>query len=286
MLNKFLRLMVCAALLLAAGTASAQGVSATVLLKSGEKVTGNLLDLDARGLVMSVSGQQRNIPVNDAAVIDFSGNASSLPSSEVQKVAAGQNLVIFKDGRQVQGKLDDLGGNGPLNVYFTESGRSQQSLSSANIDRIYLAQPSGAVATSGTPAAQAGAGGETTVRVPANREWTPTGITVQQGQTIQLSASGEVSLSRDANDNSPVTGSDTRPAAARASLPTTLRGALIGRIGNGRPFGIGNQTSITAPATGPLYLGVNDDEFSDNSGEFTVSISGGAATGMRGIRRR
>lgn len=285
MLNKILRLFVCVGLLFVAGTASAQGVSATVLLKSGEKVAGNLIDLNARGLVMSVGGQERAIPVHDAAVIDFSGSASNLPSAEVQKAASGQNLLILKDGRQVQGKLDDLSGKAPLRVWFTAAGQAQQRLSSAEIDRIYLAAPSAAVATSGQPGAQQSGEG-TTVTVRANQDWTPTGITVQRGQTIQLSASGEVRLSNDPNDSSPVTGSDARPATARASLPATLRGALVGRIGNGRPFGIGNQTSITAPATGPLYLGVNDDEFGDNSGEFTVTISGGGSTGLRGIRRR
>ena len=37
-----------------------------------------------------------------------------------------------------------------------------------------------------------------------------------------------------------------------APIPGALAGALIGRIDNGRPFGIGNQTSIVAPASGLL----------------------------------
>ena len=44
-------------------------------------------------------------------------------------------------------------------------------------------------------------------------------------------------------------------------------------IYNGEPFGIGNQMSLTIPATGTLYLGVNDDNVSDNSGQFQVVIS-------------
>ncbi len=52
-----------------------------------------------------------------------------------------------------------------------------------------------------------------------------------------------------------------------------MAGTLIGRIGpNGRPFEIGNGASVTVPAAGPLFLGVNDDGFEDNQGEFRVEI--------------
>ena len=40
---------------------------------------------------------------------------------------------------------------------------------------------------------------------------------------------------------------------------------------------IGDQTRITAPVSGRLYLGVNDDHLPDNRGEFTVTV---------GIQRR
>ena len=51
------------------------------------------------------------------------------------------------------------------------------------------------------------------------------------------------------------------------------RVALIGRVNNGPPFGIGDQASFPAPGNGILYLTVNDDERSDNSGEFGVTVS-------------
>jgi hypothetical protein len=58
-----------------------------------------------------------------------------------------------------------------------------------------------------------------------------------------------------------------------APLPRQFAGALIGRIDNGQPFGIGNQASLRMPASGILYLGVNDDIVSDNSGQFDVVVS-------------
>jgi len=56
-------------------------------------------------------------------------------------------------------------------------------------------------------------------------------------------------------------------------MPNAFAGALLGRIDGGLPFGIGDQTSIVAPASGLLYLGVNDDNVSDNSGQFQVVVS-------------
>ena len=56
-------------------------------------------------------------------------------------------------------------------------------------------------------------------------------------------------------------------------MPHAFAGALIGRIDSGQPFGIGDQTSMVVPASGLLYLGVNDDNVSDNSGQFQAVIS-------------
>ena len=61
--------------------------------------------------------------------------------------------------------------------------------------------------------------------------------------------------------------------AANAPAPTLLAGALIGRVGNGPPFPIGDQTeALPMPADGPLFLAVNDDEVSDNQGAFAVTL--------------
>jgi len=44
-------------------------------------------------------------------------------------------------------------------------------------------------------------------------------------------------------------------------------------VGNSAPFPIGsNAQAITMPANGVLYLGVNDDGFPDNRGNFQVIV--------------
>ena len=120
-----------------------------------------------------------------------------------------------------------------------------------------------------------GQGAQTrTTTVPANQLWTPTGIRVSQGDRLTFNASGRIQLRpNDAKDVASVAGSLTQRLAPNSPLPKALAGALIGRIDSGQAFGIGNQTSIIAPASGLLYLGVNDDVVSDNSGQFQVTIS-------------
>ena len=76
----------------------------------------------------------------------------------------------------------------------------------------------------------------------------------------------------------------TTSVRALAAVPTlaAAAGALIGRIGTGRPFGIGDQTSIAAPGAGELLLGINDDHVADNAGAYRVTVVTPATT----IRRR
>lgn len=119
-----------------------------------------------------------------------------------------------------------------------------------------------------------GLGASRTITVAANQQWTATGIRVNHGDRLTFQSNGEIQL-RPAgnNDAARVAGSLTGRRAPQSPIPSALAGALIGRIDSGQPFGIGDQTSIVAPASGMLYLGVNDDLLTDNSGQFTVKIS-------------
>ena len=113
---------------------------------------------------------------------------------------------------------------------------------------------------------------EQTVFVDAQTRWTPTGIYVNQGDVVSFDARGIVQLSADPGDTAIAAGAYSRRQASQAPLPDALAGALIGRIGSGDAFGIGNQRQITAPASGELFLGVNDDHLQDNRGGFRVEV--------------
>jgi len=94
-----------------------------------------------------------------------------------------------------------------------------------------------------------------------------------KGQRLTFSTTGQVQLSDDTNDVATPDGAKSARYAANAPMRQVLAGALLGRIGpTGAPFAIGNQTSIVAPGTGMLFLGVNDDGFADNKGNFQVVV--------------
>ncbi len=243
--------------------------SATLTLRSGEKITGQLEDLGGVGFTVRVNGAQRQIPQNDVAVIDFAG--SSMTDADWAKVPEGSKRVILKSGESIIGELADIGGSSPLRLTIrTSSG--DRDISSSEVNHIVLARPSGVAATSGSnPNLQAGTGAGITVS--AKQAWTATAMTVRRGEVLSINANGEVQLSTDSNDIATPFGSKSGRKATNAPLPNVPAGALIGRIGaNGQPFGIGSGVQVPMPAAGQLFLGINDDGFEDNQGEYRVDI--------------
>lgn len=247
-------------------TASAfAAVGATIVLTNGQRVRADIFDMNAQGIVGRVNGSERSWSTGEIAVIDFAGDGNTFPSNELDR--AGSGLLVLRNGSLVSGRLVDIGGSNPLRITF--SGRDY---SSNEVARIYFSRPAVATPLPGQPdnPLQPGRGN---IRVPANGGWVSTGITVIQGEAVNLVTTGEVRLSSDSNDIATPAGSKSGRYATRSPLPSSLAGALIGRVGNGRPFGIGDQRSFPAPASGLLYLTVNDDDRNDNAGEFGVTIT-------------
>jgi hypothetical protein len=123
------------------------------------------------------------------------------------------------------------------------------------------------------PARSAAPPGARTVVVASNVVWTNTRITVTRGQRLRFEPSGEIRLSFNSEDTARASGVAKARLSASAPIPSTPVGALIGRVGNGQPFSIGDTTSaLDMPAGGRLFLGVNDDHVGDNSGNLVVKI--------------
>ena len=257
----------CAATL-ATGVAYAQ-TSATLTLRSGEKISGDLVDLGGVGYTVRVNGNERQIGQNDVAVIDFTGGTMS-DADWAQ--FTGTSQVVLRNGQTIDGSLYDIGGASPLRLTVRTS-NGERELSSNEVARIVMARPDNvATGTSGggvasTPSV-AGA-----ITVQANQPWTSTGIAVRKGQRLTFTTTGEVQLSDNPNDIATADGAKDQRRAAGAPVPAALAGALIGRVGNGAPFPIGsNSQGITMPANGVLFLGINDDGFPDNKGNFQVVV--------------
>lgn len=112
-----------------------------------------------------------------------------------------------------------------------------------------------------------------TVRVTNRVLWTDTGLDVRVGDTLNIDASGTIQFSTRVADTSGPEGAAGHPATNGAPMPNRNIGALIARAGNSGPFLAGDRNNLRVPQTGRLYLGVNDDNLRDNSGEYRVIVS-------------
>jgi hypothetical protein len=278
MLKRTVMTLTVAALACAATPAEAQE-TATILLRSGETVHGQLLDMGGVGFTINVNGEERRIPTNDVAVIDFTGNPSEINWNSV----TGEPHVVLRNGEKVEGRLYDIGGTTPLRITLRSSA-GERNISSSEVGRIVLARPTNAPAASATATTGSGAGSGAGIVVPANQRWVATGLTVNKGETLRVNTTGEIRLSNDQNDIAGPAGARSQRFAPNSPLPRNFAGALIGRIGtSGQPFAIGDMTSVQMPESGQLFLGINDDNLSDNQGEYRVEIQ--RTTGSP-IRRR
>ena len=106
--------------------------------------------------------------------------------------------------------------------------------------------------------------------VSADVAWNDTGIDVRAGQTVYFEAQGRVRWGRDRQDGPG--GERNSPSNPNRPMGNRNAAALIGKIGNDMFF-IGDETgAIRVRNSGRLYLGVNDDVLTDNSGNFRVVV--------------
>lgn len=119
------------------------------------------------------------------------------------------------------------------------------------------------------------------VRVRADNStngWTNSGLVVRRGQRLRINATGRVSLG--VNRMSPPDGLPNVPDREKLmrSQPT---GGLIAVIGDDNDdfIFIGSNRDFVAQRDGVLFLGVNEGNLGDNSGNFEVVIEAEAGSG-------
>jgi hypothetical protein len=128
-------------------------------------------------------------------------------------------------------------------------------------------------------AGRVGAPRELSVNVPGTSRDTDSGVELRAGEQVTISASGMVIAGRRIGEVGPQGGRATGFGSIIGTrpVPTAGPGALIGfiRASNGQisqPFLIGNQLTFNAQVDGRLILAINDDDYSDNGGNFAVRI--------------
>src|SRR5712692_5965925 len=120
------------------------------------------------------------------------------------------------------------------------------------------------------------------LEVPGNQPWTDTGVDLQAGQTVTITATGKLSY-MEGNAPGPE-GLDRSWMDLLRALPVNSagRGALIGRVGSdeaAQPFLVGPKLQTPVRAVGRLYLGINGPSGDSAEGSFhvTIALSGAAA---------
>ena len=61
----------------ASAMAQAAGAPATLVMRSGERIAADVIDIAAPGLLIRQNGQERNVPPSEVAQIDFAGDGRS-----------------------------------------------------------------------------------------------------------------------------------------------------------------------------------------------------------------
>jgi hypothetical protein len=254
-----------------------RGHQATVLTRNGDRVAGVLEDVEKGQVFVRVSlHDQRRLAVGDVALIDFVGGASGLPETELSRARGSNHLAVLRDGSSWEGQFVDIRGGEEgaprtegYTLIFRLTNGEERRVSLANVGRIYLGNYPGGTGAQPETTEPAPPGA---TRVPGNSTWVATPLFVRRGDSVRFTTTGRVQLSQDPEDVAISAGSLRQRHAAGSPLPGNFAGALIAKVGNSAPFPIGNNTEpIAMPADGQLYLGINDDEVSDNRGEFVVT---------------
>ena len=183
------------------------------------------------------------------------------------------DTLYLRDGSRVQGELISVR-NGTIE--FEErrafgSGRTLR-LDRDEVVRIELETARRSGGNDFTSGGRRSGMRERQTIVSADVAWNDTGIDVRAGQTIYFESSGQVRWGRDRRDGP--AGERNSPANPNRPIGNRNAAALIGKIGTGNDhFFIGDETGpVRMRSAGRLYLGVNDDVLTDNSGNFRVVV--------------
>lgn len=127
------------------------------------------------------------------------------------------------------------------------------------------------------------------VEVKAALGWVDTGLEVKEGEKLIFQATGTISLQK-GNPIASCGPEGLNLQTPQQPLPDRNLGAAVGRVVKvlnvikdeetgeeireevALVFYIGSEAEVEITLEGRLYLGVNDNVFADNDGQFTVSI--------------
>lgn len=279
----------------------ANWVDTGIDLRRGERV-----QIDASGTIYA--GRSRitpaglnttdpSSPLPRAAEGKLIGVVGTEYNAPIIEIGANQELIADRDGRLYltvnRGNYTDARGAFSVRVRKELDMQAMARTAEDRNDNSY--DPFGLPGETASARARPRAGGvgsdlgrdrrnrtlEKTIDVSATEQrGVDSGIELRSGDQVIVTATGSITAGRRAGVVSPEGGRQGAAGIFGAStypVPTSGVGALIGYIvsTNGQrsqPFYIGPQSTFTTPVDGRLFLMVNDDNFTDNSGSFSVRL--------------
>ena len=201
------------------------------------------------------------------------------PNSSVLELGASREFVADRDGRLYltlnRGTYSDARGSFTVQIK-RERDQSAMGEDNPNINPN-TGRPRNRPRTRETPISRTPQ--EVSIDISGTSRGTDTNIDVRQGDQITFTSTGRVIAGRRIGEVGPEGGklSGFGAIVGTRPVPGSGPGALIGyiRLSNGQisqPFLVGSQLILTVPADGRLFLGINDDDYSDNGGSFNVKI--------------
>lgn len=243
---------------------------ATLALRNGERPAGELIDMNASGLILRINGQERAYPLGEVTAIEFS--VGGVPRDAQTRIDNGQPFVLLRNGQVIEGRINDITGTQPLRLSIDTASGSRE-FNSSEIAQVWVnpASRSAAVASESSTGSSSTTMPANSITVPGNVAWTPTGVAIAGQTTLAVAATGDILIAP--NISSGIAGNvGQAPPNAQYPVRNAPGGALIGRVGNGAPFLIGSTDRVTVRGSGMLMVGINDDNVTDNTGNFTVSV--------------
>jgi hypothetical protein len=254
-------------------------VDSGVFVRRGERVQVSATGVITIGRArITPDGLPRTDPsaplpnANEGKLIGAIGNDSTAPIIELgssREFTADRNGRLFLTANR--GSYTDARGAFDVQV------RRERSLNARDSDEVDRGGIRSRNRDYGRPTDQ-NRGGERTVEVPGNSRGMDTGIDVRSGDQITFTATGTVVAGQRAGSVGPDGGrsSGFGSIVGTRPVPNAGVGALIGYIrtadGQTQLFFIGSSLTYNATVDGRLYLAINDDNYNDNSGSFTVRI--------------
>jgi len=264
-------------------TLDSNWVDSGVELRRNERVqvsaTGTIVVGRTRITPDGLRSNDPNAPLPNAKEGELIGAIGDDARAPIMELGATREFVADRNGRLYltanRGSYNDARGS------FTVQIRSERNLDAVdNQDDRYPRDSSGRIRSRDRqPIDRSRTQPEVTINVPGTSRATDTGIDVRSGDQITFTATGAVIAGKRIGSVGPEGGRNTGFSSVinARPLPTAGPGALIGyiRTADGQqsqPFLIGSSLAFTVPAEGRLYLAINDDDYSDNGGSFSVRI--------------